>query len=392
MTREHSHEHRDHDDGDEESLIQHHPMQVFDSKVLGEPVPEGFDAVRIRLDGTMKSLLNWHEEIKAAGDYISQGLKIFWELDLGLNAGLALPMANRGQFLSLSLSLEHFCKEIWSKQREATFGLCLYRGPLDLSKNFEWDDVSIANFQDWLKEIFTSIEAQGKVIDIDWGDLDREKLDKFALDPLGKKLMSLFCSEAIGEYLQLLAQSLPDPLACFLLFHADGDDSFLAALLSAKERYSRFLRGVRGFPDLSDFGFDGPACSHGRLARDAIDLSSAIGPLSSLGFCLPSINHIHQEDVDILAGLYRSFSSSSIIPRAISQSNLTAEWEQLDTLVVASCSVDATMLRKLKGFSAAGGTVAVVGKPIGLNGEIAALDFFRNCLPVPLPVSVPALS
>src|SRR6202022_2907536 len=72
--------------------------KIFEPLHLEELVPEGFNAVKITLDGRMKASLDWKLARDAAQKYINNGFKILWDIDFGLLSRLDFPLTNQTQF------------------------------------------------------------------------------------------------------------------------------------------------------------------------------------------------------------------------------------------------------------------------------------------------------
>lgn len=85
----------------------------------------GFNARRIVLDGSERSLLNWSAEVETAQRCIRDGLMILWDLDLHLQEGL---LDDDSRFLTLQLAVSHFVDTVWPSFHESSLGVCLYRG------------------------------------------------------------------------------------------------------------------------------------------------------------------------------------------------------------------------------------------------------------------------
>lgn len=216
------HQDHDHCHEEEEEALPVESMQahvIFDAEFSGEKVPAGFDAVRIPLDGTLKSSLDWSAEALAAKEYAAQGIKIFWDLDLGLSA-LPHPLEHEGQFQTLLLSLVHFRDTLWQQFRQETMGLCLYRG--------------IADFR-------------------------------------------------YADYLSLLAQSLPDFIPKYVLLDVSHVESAAErAQFLSKEHYFHFVVGAKGTRCCGgELGWGDRVLSRGYLGRE-IPRESYVAPTHAI--------------------------------------------------------------------------------------------------------------
>nr|MBA3816787.1 hypothetical protein [Parachlamydiaceae bacterium] len=243
---EHSHSCKEEEEDD--LFAPHAPAIIFDALKLDEEVPFGFNAVRIPLDATLKSDLNWKLERTAAEKYIHQGFRIFWDIQLGIGRpnGLAFPLTNHSQFLSLSIALEHFRDTIWKDFREKTVGLCLYRGSADFSSGFLWNEEELGNFRSWLKEIFEDVStftSETLSIVSSFEEINPQNL---AASVEGDRLLAIYCRNITGRYLGTLSDCVPDTLQCYVLLDIQNIlDPLLQVQLTAKESFSRINLGIR---------------------------------------------------------------------------------------------------------------------------------------------------
>lgn len=383
LTTVNDHHHHQEQEEDEE-VIGMRSALIFDASYSGEIVPDQFDAVRIFLDGKIQANLSWKEEQKAAEAYIKQGLRIFWEIDLGLPASLPHALSNRTQFLSLSLSLEHFRDTLWRKFRKETVGVCLYRGSLDLSLNYPWDDEQELNLQEWLKDYVEDIESLSKVTHIEALDFASLTSAKLSTSRIGRDLLRLFAHDVIGEYLGLLASNIPDNLPLFLLFDASHiQDAFLVIQLLSKERYPRFIIGVKHDTRCKGNQFLGGEVSwndipteRGCIAREIP--ARYLFDKPKLGYCLPQMSQCRLSSATELKHALHVLLSYKIPFRVIPELELSAEWEGLDYLIVDTQLVEIQFKRRLQGFCAAGGTIVTLGHPLGFSQEISFDQFLSG--------------
>ena len=372
----HSHSH-EHEDSEEETVEAFQPAFVFDAHYLGEEVPPGFDAVRIPLDGTLKADLSWENERQAAFAYVQKGMRIFWEIDLGLFDRLKYPLENQTQFLSLCLSLEHFRDTLWTTFRAQTVGICLYRGPLQL---YKWRDSQQTNLQGWLQDLYGSAAKFAEETGLDVADFASIDVQMLSSCDAGQRLLALFCRDAAGEYLDLLAHRLPDNIRCFALMDGAGvADRVLMAQLLTKERFPRLYLGVKNVLGLGgEFAWEGEPLPAGLLARQLEKGKAQTTRATSLGVCLPGMTQCRQRDTQGLEEVLNVLTKKNLPFRLIPESLLTTEWDGLDYLFVISQSISFQGRRKLQGFCAAGGTVVVVGEPLGLAEEIDFRSWLRT--------------
>lgn len=304
---------------------------IYDANILKEPVPQGFNAVKIYLDGTHKSSLDWKVEEQTALSYTERGLKIFWELDIGLFPKMKKPLSNKPQFETLKLAVQHFMEAMWEKFSTSTAALALCRGTVDFSSALPWSDTEDVHFLDWQKRV--------------QGHAD----DRF--------LKQLFCRDSLAEYFDLLTADLPDELDLSLILDARdiSDQAQLIHLLS-KDPFRRYQLAVQSpIFAVQDAGWE---CDPGRWGFIGRHLPKTLDAVpSSVGCCLPS-----SYDLAHYAPLRNVLDTlEGINCRMVPEDTLTSQWDGLDVLIVFSDHVTENGKRKLQGFRAAGGTVVAVG-------------------------------
>jgi hypothetical protein len=339
---------------------------VFLPGTMEEPVPAGFSIVQINLNGTVRSDLDWSLEKTQAQTYIASGLKILWNLNLGLFEHLDKPIENQTQFLSLTLSIEHFRDTIWKEFSEHTAAVCIYQGPLDYRKDFFWSDVQKKNFFEWLSDRFENTECfiNETGISVDsFSKLDIHQLEKH---DSGMRLLALYCRDACTEYLALLAFHLPHEVPALLLLDGNSNSSWeLEALLLHRERFSRFLLGIQG--------------NKLPIHEAFIWTSHALRPVASekqrLAFCLPPASYCKPSHTANLEVCLQKISSLSVDYKIIPEENLTSEWDGLDYLFFNPAGLTSQGKRKLHGFSAAGGEIVAFGDPNAFQGAISFNEF-----------------
>lgn len=329
----------------DESFSEENPFfipKIFDHYHSEEKVPAEFNSVKIVIDGRADGSLDWKEARRSALNAIGKGLKIFWMIDLGLPDRLYSSLSDQTQFLALGLSLDHFRNTLWNELHAHSIGLCMYCGSADFSLHFPWDSEQEVSWECWWKE-----------------RMNNQKFD--ASKPLHQYMKKLFCRDALSEYLELLAERLPDAIPLYVMLDATSikERTLLVELIN-KDILHRFQRFVTdsivpaGYLTGRKLGF---------LSREPVVLENTE---TKLGVCMTSGNHqpVWESALEHIADMQISY-------RIISESVLTAEWDGLDHMLVMPDSISAQGIRKLRGFCAAGGTVISLSEPIGLPHEIS---------------------
>ncbi len=262
----------------------------------------------IALPAGLKDDLHWEKEEALAKAALEKGEKIFWLIDFKFDS-FKIALSDTSYFLTFSLALEHFTKTLWPLFKESTLGICIYKGDLQFSLKFLFDDLEQQNFKEWVSDL----GKDGSITPFHY---------------------HLFCAGVFGEYLDRLISFLPDTAPLFALFDTSGEDPAKTAFLLSKERFSH--------------------------------VEQELGEKASIAICLPSDHFICS---DLLMLLEDVIDAIDVKYRVIPESLLTEEWNGVETLFVFSSYLSSQGIRKLKGFEASGGKVITVGEALGLEGE-----------------------
>lgn len=304
--------------------------RIFDSNEL--TVPEGFNTVIIRMDGRINSDLDWKGAAVQAAKAIENGLAILWEINLGLFDQLKLPLESQTQFLSLTLSLEHFRDTLWKEFSYHSIGLILYRGSADFSQFFQDDSDQLGHFEEWLNEHFSTKYK------------NRSELAAF------------FFRDVAVEYLSLLAMRLPEFIPAYLALDASSLTIERQLQLLNPDRFDLFQLIIKG----SELPF------------------KVVGDEIKVGVCLPLMDCYDPDQWRGIEEAIRQLREKSIPYKLISESRLITRWEGLDYLIFAPEGLSSQGKRKLQGFCAAGGTVVSVSTLLGLPHELLINDWLMT--------------
>lgn len=373
----------DHDDELEEEqetsrLLWERPYYIWKEKTFipkifqrrpGYILTSDFNAVSIQLDGQVQSSLDWKNPREEALRCIEKGLKLFWEIDLGLFSNLKLPLFNQTQYLSLSLALEHFRNTLWKEFHEHTIGLSLYRGSLDFSKDLAWNEEQHLNMQGWLFDHFHNVEELSQEIQIPLKTFSEVTENTMRKSARGRSLLALYSRNAATDYLGLLLNSLPDALQVFLLLDASEVKSPLeCAFLLHRERFDRFQLAIKN----CCVPYDGLTWEKGNSVSGFLAPSSLFIPSFQecrVGICLPSVDTSRLSHLQALEQALQWLIERHINFRLVPEAYLTTDWDGLDVLLVVPEALTSEGKRKLKGFCAAGGVI------LSLSNQFLGLPF-----------------
>lgn len=278
----------------------------------------GFNSVLVRLEGGMRATLNWTQARQKARCSTEDGFKLLWEMDLGLCGKLHYPYDNAMQHQALALALEQFRDSLWAEFRSETIGLVLFRGSVDHSRHFHWDDKQRVQFKEGCE--------------------------------------ALYCTRVLVAYLQLLAARLPDELPVFALLDCGAvQDPLLLSQLVSRDFYDPIQLVLKGSP----FADQALAWQEGQSQWGFI----ADKPLSTepsdvkVGVLIPSV----WGEYPTLRSCMEHFQKRGTPFRSIPEAILTREWDGLDKLYYLEEALTPAGKRMLQGFMAAGGI------PINVN-------------------------
>jgi hypothetical protein len=339
-----------------------------------------FNSQLVSLDGRLKSDLNWRESQEQAQHYMEQGSAILWEIDLGLFSQLTLPLANQTQYLSLGLSLEHFRDTIWKDFKHQSLGLVLYRGTLNFSDSFHWNDEQESNLKGWIQDHFTTLQIVEEGTRLSFSSFNQ--IDHYSLSKseYGRQLIHLFCRDVMIEYINLLASRLPDTLPRYLLLDAHSVENPLYQVqLLHPERFDQLNLAVKGAKiPLKCLGWE-HASPYGVISQ--FD-SPPIFPLpeEKIGICLPAMDKYQALHDQGIANILHHLLNQQIPFRLIPERDLITDWDGLDYLFYLPTGLSSQGKRKLQGFCAAGGTTVSLGEKLGLSHELSLIDFLDESL------------
>lgn len=330
-----------------------------------EHLPAGFDAVTISIDGRVQADLNWKKVGEQARLAVEKGFALMWNIELGLFQGLAQPLSNQTQFLSLTLSLEHFRDSLWKEFKPHSIGLSLFRGAADFSRGFSWDQHHQQNLKGWLQEI-------------NLHHLASLELDQLQQDLEGRQLIRLFCRDVAVEYLALLATRVPDSLPAYLFLDAASvRGSVIHELqLLNPERFDRFKLALKDHRLPFDvLGWEAPT-AQGYSGHTAVEIPLSTSSL--IGVCVPPMPFYHSEHFLGLEEGLQALHQRKLPFKLIAENQLTSQWDGLDYLLYSPSGLSLQGKRKLQGFCAAGGTVISTGALLGMAYETSLTDWLET--------------
>ncbi len=361
--------------------------KIFDVLRNEEPIPEGFNAVKLKVDGRLKADLKWLDVREKAQKYSDSGYKIFWELDLGLFRHLFYPFSYEGQYKALQFSVQNFWDFLWSHHQKDSLGVCLYRGTTDFTLDFPWSRITkdanhYENLQQWLRESFQDVKHFSHETGIEATSFDEVTYLTLFRQPVGLHLMNIYCRNVAIDYLDFLTQDVPDHLPMFVMLDAFPvtNPAYLAQVIS-RERFERYHLAIRGgsLPQ-SGLAWDDDRATCGYIAHRHIALREP--KVATVGVCLPPMDMCLPSHYKGLEQALTQLNDRKIDYRVIPEPFLTTEWSGLDNLLFIPSGLSDLGERKLQGFCAAGGIPISLGQKIGLPHELTFDEWTEKLLEI----------
>lgn len=342
-----------------------------------EKVHGSFNTVCLSLDACVQSDLSWEKVKQSARSYIEEGLFLFWNIDLGLFNQFAKPLSHSAQFQSLVYSLDYFQKTIWQEFSAHTVGVSLYRGNIDFTENFIWDEGIIGDLLVYLQEHFRDLSHLNKELKTNFNSWSEVKVEKLLHVKEGMQTLRLFCRDIFVDYLNLLVTRLPDSLQVFVFFDSLEKLSQAHVLQVLDfEKFENIHCGVKNGPlSLHLLAWQEGDSQVGFFSRKPLLVSSR--KECNVALCLPSTDSSlpsHCGDMEQAI----SFLSKEKIPfRVISENCLISQCEGIDYVIFIPSELSSQGMRMMQGFSAAEGVPVTLGKKQGFSKEIFFSDFVQ---------------
>lgn len=291
-------------------------------------IPSTYNTVLITLNGRLSSDLSWKEHSVLARKYVSQGLQLFWNLELGLFNELPHIITSQSQQLSLLLSLEHFRDTLYKEFKQHTMGVCIYSGPANFHREIQWDEKLQENFLEW----------GHNSVGVDF-------------DPQNVWQRMLFSRDAAADYLVHFANRMPDAMQIFIDLWLDATTTLAQDLeLTHCERYDRIHLNI----------------------RDSKIPKTINNDNVKVGVCLPHYSLVRPDLYSEIEDLLKVCMANNVGFRLIPEAKLISEWEGLDIIVTSPSATTPQGSRQLKGFLAAG------GKVVNISDFIASVCTFTS--------------
>lgn len=329
-------------------------------------IPKDCNTVTIALNGKYDSDLDWKKEKEQAEQYITEGFFLFWKLDLGLFDQLKQPLGHQGQFLTISLAIQHFREQIWEKYKEFSLGISIYEGGINFYDFVRWEEMEQTSLSDWLSRGYNSIAQLNADCGLSLKDFSQAVPETLMQTEHGRQLLRFFALELINQYLDFVIEFLPERLPCYLLLDAE--------LAASRTELARLLSGQR-------FELFRLAIKNNLLPSRHLTWSQNIiyqetnTEIVELGVCLPDISKIDKKSHE---GFEKLFFELKQPYKLISEEHLVTEWDNIEFLFVVPASITSEGRRKLQGFCAAGGTVVTIAEgSLGLAYEMSYSDWLK---------------
>lgn len=290
-----------------------------------------------------------------AGEQPSHETAILWTKEFNLFDKLLKPLSDNEQFNELEKQLLAFCSEIPEEFLEKTLGVLLFSGKLEDILNFPWDSQQNENFITWRNDV----------------DPAHSLNDYY--------LLHHYACKILNDFLEVLTSGIPQRLEWFV--QIDGSSftdevEFYHLANSARFENLHIFWKCPNDKILSDLVWDKGIPLQGFCAESPLDLSYQDSITTA--WCLPPIGMISPDELQHQKMVMETLANQNISHRPIPEEKIALNWQGLDTIIVVSHHITPQGKRQLAGFCAAGGTVVVVGEPLGLPNEETFANFMNT--------------
>lgn len=303
------------------------------------------ELIRINLNATTESDIVWRAEQEKAEEIVKTQGRILWEFEFGCTSPKGFRLQDALQWNTHRFAVEHFTSSIWSRYKQVTSGISLFRGTLDWIHHLYWDEAQKEHFESW-KRASTIPEALSC------------NLQSSLFHMQNRDILSLYAIEQLSDYLHRLNAYLPEESVRFVSFDVQESLSIwrIAQALS-KERFPYILT------DTLD-----PATS---------SLYAEVAERASSAICLPTDEQLTAEIGELWESIYVALQKKSISFRVIPEIFIAQDWGDLEEIIVLTDSLSAFGRRQLEGFSISGGRIIFYGKPLDLPNSLPWKEWIR---------------
>lgn len=323
------------------------PSHKQREKILTNPNETHGNIVRISLDASLKSDLQWEEQMQYARMALDQNKKILWSFTYHFFKELTQPLADTQQYLTLKCALDHFKRHVWGEFESHSLGINFELASHDFLSSFIWGASERESLVLRAQHQFGTCQQASLELGFSIPSWESLEPGDFFCNERSKTCLRLFCMAAYAEYMEYIASHLPQELPIFVQF----DSSFLKCNLEKVYLlFGGFFRYLQPY----------------MLHIDCLSLLSwtqegffyGPKPFPSFALCLPDIEQLSPLKYHRMDVLLEKYQKKGV--RFIAEQNLTHLWEGVDHLSVFSDCLSLKTSRMLKGFQAAGGKVCFV--------------------------------
>ena len=279
----------------------------------------------IELDAGLDSLLDWKMPSQ-----INQN-PLFWYLNFGFSKELPSYFLN-APLSSYRIAVSTFIETCLKQYEDQTKGVYLFRGSLSNALSMRWDVDVEDDFLKW-KQGFNKM----------------------------KHLRDYYAMLSFSNYLHTLSAPIPETVKVLISFDISGfcSPSRTAQLLSHEH-----------FSDI-DIEITGSL-----LPIRVMDKTEKHSP--SLGLVFPKLIKSSEAVLDVIDALIETLQNNGVFFKLIPESHLTEQWGGLDHLIILSETLTSEGLRKVMGFSAAGGVTVILGEMLCIPDEMSLQAFLSE--------------
>lgn len=302
-----------------------------------------YNAIAIPVSLLPDSSLSFEKEFSAAREAHEKGLKIVFDLDLGLFDRLKMPLESNALYSMLIFAMEAFKTKLLEPFSSITLGVIAYKGSADFYRSLKKDFSLAESLLLWLESAY-----------------DRP-LDPFELEKTdeGRLILMQAYFEMGIRFIESVTQPLPGQIPVFVLLDFFGiENSALSAFMLNRERLGRVLF-VPKEPHYYGMGWDqeieAPFACFGSKRPLIKQKNSKV-----YGLMVPSVEKKELSAYKEIGEAIDFFKKNTIPFRLIPESLFVSEWDEVALLFVPK-NLSKEALRMIKGYLASQGEIIALG-------------------------------
>ena len=323
-----------------------------------EEVKPHHNCKAVTIDIRLDSKLDFPGVEEAIQSALSQSLKLFFIVQLDTNLNWTSFFCE-ARFATYRLGLNHFREKILLPHLTSTFAV-----GIDCHADLHChNDLLMQNLmRDYFLDTYRSVDDH-------FGQTPLMLFTRF--NPTLEREAVLYQVNILAEYLHRLLAVIQEPVEIYALMASFPADPLTLIQSMRHERFPHIRLGLKNCP----FPFQGLNIHAGKLHEGCLGNPPTSAAAAKTGLVIPPDAYFTSENAERFQRLIDEIIALNEPIYLLYEETMTENWQNLEQIVVDSCSVDRNLVRKCQGFAAASGRVIYYGDSLGVWDEINWLDW-----------------